>query len=161
MRAASRTAGTVGLMLLQARLQCRGGAVAGRMRGWANRIVAAGRGSDGAAHTHVHGERSALLEVGKVIMASHTIAHVNAGGHGHGTVVWRRSGKRRTMAGHVVALRSSLCQSLRLGRSKSGGGGGGSLFNCATVVVLVSGKSGTAREGLLAVGIGALVGSLS
>lgn len=96
-------------------------------------------------------------------MARHAItaSHIDARRHGHGALVGGGCGKRGAVVGHVVALRPGLGQTLRFGRSKGSGSGRGSFLNSSAVMILVTCKSSSAGESLLAVGIGALVGSLA
>lgn len=63
MRAAVDATRSVGLMLLEARLQSRGRAVAGGVGSRADSIITARRGGNGATDTHMYGKRTVLLEV--------------------------------------------------------------------------------------------------
>lgn len=83
---------------------------------------------------------------------------VNAGGHGHSSLGRRRRSHGRSVSGQMVAFGSSLSRYLALGGECSGCGSC-RLLDRSAVVILMSRERGSTSECLLAVGIGALVGS--
>lgn len=70
-------------------------------------------------------------------------------------------GKRRGVLGVVIDVGAGGADGSSRTRCQGGGGGGGGLFDGAGVVVLVASQSGATGEGLLAVGVGALVWALA
>lgn len=148
------------LVLLQIRLHGVRRAVARGVRRGADAVAVNPWRGCWAAKPQVSGQRSVLLEIAKVTLVTGHAActrQVDCRGHGHGALPGRGCRHRRFLVRHLV----NVMLAFAVRRGKGGSSGGGSLLNSAAVVVLMTCESGAAGEGLLAVGVGALVRPLA
>lgn len=108
---ATTVAARSALAVLQVGLQSRRRAIAGGVRCRSHHVVAAGRGRCRATHAHVHGQRTALLEILEVARVTRNAVgsgQINTGRHGHCSLARRGGCVRRAMVGHEVAFRPGL-----------------------------------------------------
>lgn len=116
--------------------------------------------------------RARLELVTKVVGDWHAISHLRSVAvhgwntserwrHGHGAFMRRWSRDRGIVLRVFIGFGSGRATDNRGTRSQRCGSGCGSFFNSAGMMILVTGQRGPTREGLLTVGIGALVRALA
>lgn len=162
-RAATRATGAL-LKLIETGLQRRGGSIpAAWVRGGTHPVIVTRGGSRNGTSsvditTNVRWERG----VGQILLHVVNVGEIFVGRHGHGTLSGRGCRDGRLLVGRLFAIPALVPN------SSGGQGGVGALrqslvasplrvFHCPGVVVLMPGQGCTARKGLLAVNIRALV----
>lgn len=101
-----------------------------------------------------------------VVLVLHAVGsgHFGTGRHGHGSVCRGRRREWGSVVGNLVALGSggtSRCRSCHAVSGQGLGGGPCGILDRASMVILVTGQSGTASKRLLAISVWALVWPLS
>lgn len=157
MGASSDAAPRSRLMRLNARLQGGWRSISRWVRRRAHTISVSARGSRGwAANSEVRWQGSTLLQVLEVRSVTvHVGGQVHCGRHGHGSLARRGCRQGGTVARQMIAVRSSLLDTLRGCQCCCGSRGG--FFNGTAVVILMAGQGRLACKRLLAVGIRAFV----